>query len=144
MFCKIVICIPIVIKLSVIMVIIFYFYSTIGVEIFSTIPPTHYNKDGPYGFTMCNPKYVLQNQIKDSTKCKYFFKYKNNKTIYIYIYQVMQILIAFLGQCLYCYKCALQLLGVILYLIMGISLIICFIVYCILIAFILFQCLCFL
>jgi two pore calcium channel protein 3 len=58
MFYKIIICIPVVIKLSVIQIIIFYIYSCIGVEVFTTIPPTSYNNKGEYGFSMCSPMYV--------------------------------------------------------------------------------------
>ena len=70
MFYKIVVCIPVVIKLSVIIVIIFYIYSVIGVEIFTTISPTKFKNNGTYGFAMCSPLYVARNNITDSTKCK--------------------------------------------------------------------------
>ncbi|EGR32179.1 hypothetical protein IMG5_093030 [Ichthyophthirius multifiliis] len=71
MFQKIIICVPIVIKLSVIIVIIFYIYSAIGVELFTTLKPIEYNKTGLYGFSMCSTKYVQKNKIKDSTQCNY-------------------------------------------------------------------------
>ncbi|EGR34843.1 hypothetical protein IMG5_000710 [Ichthyophthirius multifiliis] len=58
MFYKIVICIPIVLKLSVIIFILFYIYASLGVEIFTTLPPVKFRQFGKYGFSMCNPYYA--------------------------------------------------------------------------------------
>ena len=68
MFYKIVICIPIIIKLSVICVIMFYIYSVIGVEIFTTLPPIKYNPT-EYGLGICPSKYKedKDEQTIDST-----------------------------------------------------------------------------
>ena len=72
MFYKIVICIPIIIKLSVICVIMFYIYSVVGVEIFTTLPPIKYNPT-EYGLGICPSKYKedKNEQMIDSTQCNY-------------------------------------------------------------------------
>jgi two pore calcium channel protein 3 len=52
MFLKIATCIPIVLRISVTYFMIFYCYSILGVEVFTTLPPTKVN-NSPYAPLNC-------------------------------------------------------------------------------------------
>ena len=54
MLYKVLLCIPIVVKISLIFFIVYFIYAIIGVEMFTTLPPTKFNKNSPYGPQQCD------------------------------------------------------------------------------------------
>ncbi|EGR31354.1 hypothetical protein IMG5_111980 [Ichthyophthirius multifiliis] len=68
---QIFICIPIVLRFSIILFVAFYIYSVIGVEIFTTIHPRKYNQNSKYTSQMCSIYQIQNKENQDFDSCSY-------------------------------------------------------------------------